>query len=133
MGYDLTRFVGDEVDEELVCPICSGVLDDPVQAPLCEHAFCSGCISEWIRRQATCPVDRNAISIAQLKPVPRILKNLLARLEISCDNADYGCTATLKLEFTPRTFEGVRIQSTKTRSLYRRMRTHRSKGRNEST
>jgi E3 ubiquitin-protein ligase NRDP1 len=30
MGYDLTRFEG-EVDEELICPICSGVLEDPLQ------------------------------------------------------------------------------------------------------
>lgn len=30
MGFDLERFQGD-VDEELVCPICSAVLEDPVQ------------------------------------------------------------------------------------------------------
>lgn len=30
MGYDLQRFQSD-VDEELTCPICSGVLEDPVQ------------------------------------------------------------------------------------------------------
>lgn len=30
MGFDVQRFQG-EVDEELVCPICSGVLEDPVQ------------------------------------------------------------------------------------------------------
>lgn len=30
MGYDLNRFQG-EVDEELTCPICSGVLEDPLQ------------------------------------------------------------------------------------------------------
>lgn len=30
MGFDLERFQGD-VDEELVCPICSSVLEDPVQ------------------------------------------------------------------------------------------------------
>ena len=43
MGYDVARFMGD-VDEELLCPICSGVLEDPLQAPECEHAFCMGCI-----------------------------------------------------------------------------------------
>jgi len=30
MGYDIARFEGD-IDEELLCPICSGVLEDPVQ------------------------------------------------------------------------------------------------------
>ena len=30
MGYDVNRFEGN-VDEELVCPICSFILEDPVQ------------------------------------------------------------------------------------------------------
>ena len=30
MGFEVGRFKGD-VDEELLCPICSGVLEDPVQ------------------------------------------------------------------------------------------------------
>ena len=30
MGYELNRFQGD-VDEELLCPICSGVLEEPLQ------------------------------------------------------------------------------------------------------
>lgn len=38
MGFEIHRFQG-EVDEELVCPICSGVLEDPLQvssgAPFC--------------------------------------------------------------------------------------------------
>lgn len=33
MGYDITRFQGD-VDEELICPICSGVLEEPLQVTL---------------------------------------------------------------------------------------------------
>jgi hypothetical protein len=31
MGLDVNRFVGGTVDEELLCPICSGVLENPVQ------------------------------------------------------------------------------------------------------
>ena len=134
MGYDINRFQGD-VDEELICPICSGVLEDPLQveyihdffhyrmsklswshqcksgfernefvdfttllllkAPQCEHAFCSGCIHEWLTRQPSCPVDRNNITPNQLKPVPRITRNLLSRLYISCDNASFGCTGKI--------------------------------------
>ncbi|ELT99533.1 hypothetical protein CAPTEDRAFT_128127 [Capitella teleta] len=97
MGYEVARFSA-TVDEELVCPICSGVLEEPLQAPNCEHAFCGGCINEWLTRQPTCPVDRGAITPNQLKPVPRILRNLLSRLEISCDNVSFGCTAVLKLD-----------------------------------
>lgn len=97
MGYDVGRFRGD-VDEELLCPICSGVLEDPLQAPQCEHAFCSGCITEWLSRQQTCPVDRQTILSSQLKPVPRILRNLLSRLQINCNNAVHGCSTVVKLD-----------------------------------
>ncbi|EEB17619.1 RING finger protein, putative [Pediculus humanus corporis] len=96
MGYDIGRFQG-EVDEELLCPICTGVLEDPIQAPSCEHAFCRGCINEWVSRQPTCPVDRLVITSAHLRPVPRITRNLLSRLNINCDNALYGCSSVLKL------------------------------------
>ncbi|UYV74383.1 RNF41 [Cordylochernes scorpioides] len=109
MGYDITRFHG-EVDEELICPICSGVLEEPLQkslashlpyfqAPQCEHAFCKECIEEWVSRgQPSCPVDRHTMTASELQPVPRILRNLLARLSISCDNLLHGCTAVVKLD-----------------------------------
>ena len=42
MGLDVTRVHG-EVDEELLCPICSGVLTDPVTLPECEHSYCNLC------------------------------------------------------------------------------------------
>jgi hypothetical protein len=50
---------------------------------VCEHAFCNACISEWLRLRPTCPVDRLEFTHSQLKPVPRILKNLLARQEFT--------------------------------------------------
>ena len=64
----------------------------------CEHAFCTGCIQEWLSRQPTCPVDRQPITTSNLRSVPRILRNLLSRLNISCDNQLYGCQAVLKLD-----------------------------------
>jgi hypothetical protein len=36
MGFEVNRFQG-EVDEELVCPICSGVLEDPLQVRTIER------------------------------------------------------------------------------------------------
>jgi E3 ubiquitin-protein ligase NRDP1 len=97
MGYDVNRFEGD-VDEELICPICSFILEDPVQAPECEHAFCHMCINQWLNHQSICPIDRAPILAQDLKPVPRILKNLLSKLKLKCDYADYGCNLILRLE-----------------------------------
>jgi len=97
MGYDPSRFNG-PVDDELKCPICCFVLQDAVQAPDCEHTFCDGCITEWLTRQSNCPVDRSPLTKQVLKPAPRVLRNLLAKLDIKCDFASGGCPAIVKLE-----------------------------------
>ena len=67
MGNEIGRF-DEEVDEELICCICSRVLDDPLQVPHCTHAFCAGCINEWLTYQPTCPVDRSLVTFHLLKP-----------------------------------------------------------------
>ena len=97
MGYDTGRFTC-TVDEELICTICGGVLEDPLQAPACEHAFCAACIHEWLNHQQTCPVDRRSLTPHQLKQVPRILKNLLSKLTIKCENDAFGCEGVVRLD-----------------------------------
>ncbi|KAK2723287.1 E3 ubiquitin-protein ligase NRDP1-like isoform X2 [Artemia franciscana] len=95
MGIDVARFCG-EVDRDLLCPICSFVLEDPIQVPTCEHAFCKSCIFEWLTRSQTCPIDRTTIDA--LKPAPRIMRNFLSRLTLTCSNQTHGCPAILTLE-----------------------------------
>lgn len=97
MGYDIARFQN-KVDEEFICPICLGVLEEPVMVPRCEHSFCKNCINEWLDQQRSCPVDRQSVTSSELKPVPRILKNFLSHLLITCDFADLGCSVVVKLE-----------------------------------
>ena len=70
----------------------------PPQAPHCEHAFCNACITQWFAQQQICPVDRTVVTLAHLRPVPRIMRNMLSKLQISCDNAGFGCGATLRLD-----------------------------------
>ena len=99
MGFDLRRFL-EAPDEELICPICRFVLQDPLQIRGCEHAFCATCIHEWLQRSQTCPIDRSSVENGEddLISPPRILRNLLSRLEIECDNAEYGCTQRIRLD-----------------------------------
>ncbi|RWS07556.1 RING finger protein-like protein [Dinothrombium tinctorium] len=97
MGYDIERFV-DEIDEELKCPVCCGVLEDPVQGRKCEHAFCRKCIVEWVRTSETCPVDRCVLQLSHLQTIPRIIRNLLNHLRVRCDFVLSGCQEVLKLE-----------------------------------
>ncbi|XP_030377768.1 E3 ubiquitin-protein ligase NRDP1 [Scaptodrosophila lebanonensis] len=97
MGYDLSCIVG-HVDEELICPICADVLEDPVQASGCEHAFCRACIEKWLKQKHICPVDRLELSPSHLIGASRLMRNMLARLKIRCCFAENGCSALLPLD-----------------------------------
>lgn len=97
MGFDLTRFQ-DEVDEELLCSVCGQVLENPIQLAPCEHCFCAECIREWLRHQQTCPIDRQMISDADVVKAPRIVRNLIGRLNVSCDNKDFGCESVVRID-----------------------------------
>ena len=56
------------VDEELMCPLCHGVVVAPLQ---CKegHVFCKGCIEKTLLEKGVCPVDRSALQVADLSPV----------------------------------------------------------------
>lgn len=47
------------------CPICFNLLDD-ARITSCAHMFCVGCIMEVITRDARCPMDRRALTVADL-------------------------------------------------------------------
>ncbi|XP_065563328.1 E3 ubiquitin-protein ligase NRDP1-like isoform X2 [Artemia franciscana] len=67
-------------------------------APDCEHVFCNTCITEWLTSNQTCPLDRTNLTVGALKPAPRILRNFLSRLTLSCYYQIQGCPALLTLE-----------------------------------
>jgi protein-L-isoaspartate(D-aspartate) O-methyltransferase len=97
MGIDSDRFNGD-IDDEFKCAICCDVIEDPVQVVSCEHVFCRLCIKQWIEREASCPVDRNTVTVSQLGDASRLFRNLHSRLELKCDFHDNGCDAIIRIE-----------------------------------
>lgn len=90
MGLDLNLFV-EPVEDELKCPICYRVLSNPVCGRNCDHLFCNSCILAWIHCAPECPMDRTPFSECDLRPAPKIIQGLLARLEIKCTNWEKGC------------------------------------------
>lgn len=91
MGFEVSSFPG-EVDVELICLNCLGVPEDPLQVGGCEHAFCHLCVQERLLQEPTRPIDRQMITPTQLQPVPRILRHLLSKLNITCRR---GCKAAV--------------------------------------
>lgn len=83
--------------EHLICVICEGVYVDPQQCSS-EHYFCNRCITDWLSRSHTCPIDRRPLTLRDLRPAPRILCNMIDSLRIRCRYHDFGCTMDLSGE-----------------------------------
>jgi hypothetical protein len=84
-------------NESLVCTICAAPFIIPMELG-CEHIFCEDCIYEHlscgIQSASSCPKCRRPV--ASLKPVPKLLNQLLDELEAECPNKSAGCLQPLK-------------------------------------
>ena len=96
MGVDPDLFVHPErISSQLICPICTQVLENPVQTAT-EHLFCEDELIEWMSRhdQPRCPVTHEELRPDDIRKPSRIILNMLAELERYCPNKENGCSWT---------------------------------------
>src|ERR1700712_4417299 len=98
-GYDKTRIVGvtDHQLDEFTCSICLGMFNNPVATQCCRQTFCKDCIREWVSLHKTCPNDRKPLTKKGLKPVPRVLINLMENMKIKCNYVLDGCSQVVRI------------------------------------
>lgn len=82
IGYDRERFVS-EIPNDLICSICLGVMNNPVET-VCSHVFCRKCLKQALQRRLRCPVDRRPLTMSHVRPLPRIVHNILGALMLRC-------------------------------------------------
>ena len=87
---------------DLLCPICSDILKNPVLTP-CQHLFCEQDLLQWFcrapddqgeRPSQRCPQCNTICAPDSIKPAGRLLCNILGDLERRC--AVESCTWTGK-------------------------------------
>ncbi|CAN9515102.1 unnamed protein product [Ophioblennius macclurei] len=76
----------DEVDDELVCHICLQPLLRPMDTP-CGHTYCFHCLSNFLKEQDFCPVDRQRLQLHQCRPSSLLVRNLLDKLAVTCPHS----------------------------------------------
>lgn len=92
MGRDIDLFVHPErISSQLICPICTQVLDNPVQTSS-EHLFCEEELLEWLTRSNLCPVTKTELDPTSIRKPGRIVMNMLSELELRCPNTVHGCS-----------------------------------------
>jgi hypothetical protein len=105
MGRDLEQFVHPErISSQLICPICTQVLSNPVQTPT-EHLFCEDELLEWMTRSNLCPVTKTILDPLTIRKPSRIIVNMLSELEIYCNYKNKGCKWTGNNDSLPHHLE----------------------------
>jgi hypothetical protein len=91
MGIEFEQFVHPErISKQLICPICTCVLENPVQTDD-EHLFCENELLEWMTRSNLCPVSHTELKPDSIRKPGRIILNMLAELEMFCPYKANGC------------------------------------------
>jgi len=102
-GYDRSRFVNltETEDQEFECGICFQILKNPLIVGCCRQAFCEQCIKQWLNTSNLCPNDRIQLKADNLLKPPRLVDNLLGKLQIHCDFHSNGCQQIVQLKQLP--------------------------------
>ena len=100
MGFDLEQFPNEDIGSGLICSICTGVLEKPLETS-CQHLFCGECIQKWLSRRKSCPRCRKNITTTDLGQVLPDLKNILSKQKINCEYKSNGCKELVTTEALP--------------------------------
>lgn len=78
-------FVENEpVEPDLVCPICTNPLLDPVLEPGCEQLLCRRCLTQCLQSSPLCPLCRETTSIDIVGRPPRFITTKLNSIKVVC-------------------------------------------------
>jgi hypothetical protein len=73
------------IHEDLLCPLCTDPLDDPLSANQCGHTFCRKCITDTFRTMSNCPACRHPLTLEDFHPITiRPFLNQLNQLLVKC-------------------------------------------------
>jgi hypothetical protein len=92
------RLIGHEIDL-FICPVCDGLVVDPVMINDCSHVVCSSCLTEWRSGMGSfqCPRCQSASTTGAITPLESDSENQLSSalriiydsISVSCDGCDW--------------------------------------------
>ncbi|KAL4438604.1 hypothetical protein ABPG74_015502 [Tetrahymena malaccensis] len=92
-----SQIKSEKEDDDLVCPICSYVIWEPVGCAVCKLHVCLKCIQDWQNKgKTTCPIS-GCKEFQDEKPHPYFYKHL-SSLKLDCQNKEKGCLETMLYE-----------------------------------
>ncbi|KAI9595618.1 hypothetical protein BDF19DRAFT_441041 [Syncephalis fuscata] len=84
----------DPVNPNLTCCICQAPFRDPVTTP-CGHTFCRSCLARALEVASICPIDRQSLTMANIRSADPVVQHLVNELRVQCPNQSVGCERIL--------------------------------------
>ena len=95
-GYDPKIFL-QPVNKDFICSICSLFIRHPKECTVCGTLYCSNCLIQWEEKNKNnvceCPMrckKQSSNSESIIRPVGKVIKNIINALEVKCPNEDCG-------------------------------------------
>lgn len=113
MGFNVQQFI-DDVDDNLLCGICAGVLEKAV-VTTCGHSYCEQCLDTWLQRRiftegtASCPACRSNLFMSDHVPVVA-LRGVIDGLIVHCPNSESGCKMVIRLDYISSHLKACRYE-----------------------
>ncbi|THH15848.1 hypothetical protein EW146_g4694 [Bondarzewia mesenterica] len=83
------KALADDLEQELQCGCCSGLLYRPVIVNPCQHYFCGSCCTLWVRNGGTnCPACRGVSKDVSVSRSLQIMVDVLLRADPSRGRSD---------------------------------------------
>lgn len=74
-----------QVEDELSCGICRGIMENPCRPVVCKHMFCKSCLFNWHASNKSCPLCRKKFDFSQII-VEFKLNNRIKTEKYNCSN-----------------------------------------------
>ena len=76
----------ESIENDITCPICHGIINDPYFCLKCQNNFCNKCIKEWEQKNQNCPFRCNNPEYTFNRFLNKIFSKLLKfKCQKGCD------------------------------------------------
>lgn len=76
------------IKDIVICPICNGIIFDPIQCEICEKNFCKNCLSKFNNDSKENPKCFSNCETPIFKENPKQTKNILDKLIFKCEKCN---------------------------------------------
>ena len=73
------------IEKDVKCPICSGIINQPIQCDSCKHNMCKECSDSWFTKNTACPFKCEEAILIPNESLRSKLDKLTFKCKLGCE------------------------------------------------